>query len=88
MELRFTSLNTAAQAACCVDGATMIGLALLIYESPFDDIVSSRAMPRLLESSVIKNIAEILEHAGASTEHKPRFINRWLRQVYIEKKFS
>ena len=36
---------TAARVTCAVGGATMIGLALLLYKSPFNDIVSSRAMP-------------------------------------------
>ena len=45
IELTFTSPNAAAQATCRVDRATKIGLALLLYESPFNYIVSPRAMP-------------------------------------------
>ena len=44
VELAFTSPNTVARVTCPLDGATIIVLALLLYKSPFNDIVSSRAM--------------------------------------------
>ena len=65
--LKFMRPDAMAKVIQRVAQATTPCIALLLYESPFNNIVSCRAMPCLFESPVIKNIAEILEHARAST---------------------